>query len=88
MGEMSQKFLNKLGVDNIDDIINNMEEKHMGRHFMDHITSCNKVSFKNYNRSLYKTIFHKVSNGVLLDEYQHNLDAAMNLPQGSGLGKS
>ena len=44
MGEMSQKFLNKLGVDNIDDIINNMEGKHMGRHFMDHITSCNKVS--------------------------------------------
>ena len=30
----------------------------------------------------------KVSNGVLLDEYQHNLDAAMNLPQASTLGKS
>ena len=28
-------------------------------------------------------IYHllsKVSNGVLLDEYQHNLDAAMNIP--------
>ena len=46
MGEMSQKFLNKLGVgvDNIDDIIDNMEGKHIGRQFMDHITSCNKVS--------------------------------------------
>ena len=46
MGEMSQKFLNKLGVNNIDDIIHDMEEKNIDKHFLDHITSCNKVSIR------------------------------------------
>jgi len=56
MDEMSEKFLNKFGVKDLGDI---MENGNVGNEFLGRITSCNKVS-----------------NGVLLDEYQHNLSAA------------
>ena len=42
MDEMSEKFLTKLGVNHIDEVISSVHERE-GRHFMDHITSCNKV---------------------------------------------
>ena len=44
MDEMSEKFLNKFGVKDLGDIIENGKD---GNQFLGRITSCNKVS---YNR--------------------------------------
>ena len=49
MDEMSEKFLSKFGVRDIDDIIENVSQRDIdgGKQFIDHITSCNKVIINN-----------------------------------------
>ena len=76
MDEMSEKFLNKFGVKDLGDIIENGND---GNEFLGRITSCNKVSLliEIFKSNYYLTnTYIQVSNGVLLDEYQHNLSAA------------
>ena len=55
MDEMSEKFLNKFGVKDLGDIIENGKD---GNQFLGRITSCNKVSYKSRVKYLI-TIFNK-----------------------------
>ena len=69
MDEMSQKFFSKLGVRGYDDIIINVQEKNGeggSKHFVDNITSCNKVGVKKRHLLTKYLKYSEIAKNVLL----------------------